>query len=249
MSHDSNHDRPPCPSNVTPAYIAAGHYAPSASPQPIIIQPGRGSGGMLLGTFAMLGWMAFGLCAMFLVAQLATLSDYFDTSGGITEKHHSGAKYADNKVAIISVTGVILEGEGFVKNQIDRVRDDSSVKALVVRVDSPGGTVTGSDYIFHHLNKLRQEKGIPLVVSMGSIAASGGYYVSMAVGDQANSIYAEPTTTTSPTTSGGELTAYRPGSMVRPRPRVRSTRPSRPNAGSGRPVAGSMESRKVRPPA
>lgn len=196
MSHDSNDGRRQRPPNVTPAYIAAGHYAPTPSPQPqVIIQQGRG-GGMMLGTFAMLGWMAFGLCAMFLVAQLLTLSDYFDTSGGIIEKHHSGAMFAESKVAIISITGVIMDGEGYAKSQIDRVRDDSSVRAVVVRVDSPGGTVTGSDYIFHHLNKLRQEKGVPVVVSMGSIAASGGYYVSMAVGDQEKSIYAEPTTTT-----------------------------------------------------
>ena len=193
MHNDSNDDRP---QNVTPAYIAAGHFAPSPTAQPIVIQQVGGRGGVMFTTFAMLGWMAFGLCAMFLVAQLFTLSDYFDTTGGITEKHHSGAKFGDDKVAIISITGVIMDGEGYAKNQIDRVRDDPSVKAIVVRVDSPGGTVTGSDYIFHHLNKLRQEKEIPLVVSMGSIAASGGYYVSMAVGDQEKSIYAEPTTTT-----------------------------------------------------
>lgn len=196
MSKNSKRDRPP---NVTPAYIAAGHYAPPPAQQPLASQPiviQQGGGGTFLGTFAMLGWLAFGVCAMFLVAQLMTLSDYFDTSGGITEKHHSGVKFADNKIAIISITGVIMGGEGYVKSQIDRVRNDDSVKAIVVRVDSPGGTVTGSDYIFHHLNKLRQERGIPLVVSMGSIAASGGYYVSMAVGDQEKSIYAEPTTTT-----------------------------------------------------
>ena len=50
--------------------------------------------------------------------------------------------------------------------------------------------------IHHHLVKLRNEKKIPIVASMGSMAASGGYYVAMAVGDQENSIYAEPTTTT-----------------------------------------------------
>jgi protease-4 len=193
MHNDSNYDRP---QNVTPAYIAAGHYSPSPTAQPIIIQQVGNRGGVMFTAFAMLGWIAFGLCAIFLVAQLLTLSDYFDTSGGITEKHESGAVFADNKVAIISITGVIMDGEGYAKSQIDRVRDDASVKAVVVRVDSPGGTVTGSDYIFHHLNKLRQEKGIPMVVSMGSMAASGGYYVSMAVGDQEKSIYAEPTTTT-----------------------------------------------------
>ena len=80
---------------------------------------------------------------------------------------------------------MIMEGDGFVKQQIDKVRDDKHVKAIVVRVDSPGGTVSGSDYIFHHLKKLRDDKALPLVVSMGGMAASGGYYVSMAVGDKA----------------------------------------------------------------
>ena len=48
------------------------------------------------------------------------------------------------------------------KRQIDRVREDENVKAIVLRVDSPGGTVTGSDYLYHHLSKLREERGIPL---------------------------------------------------------------------------------------
>ncbi|HEX4149745.1 MAG TPA: S49 family peptidase, partial [Pirellulales bacterium] len=71
------------------------------------------------------------------------------------------------------------------------------------RVDSPGGTVTGSDYILHHLLRLKDGKyedgkprKLPLVVSMGGLAASGGYYVSMAVGDTPDAIFAEPTTWT-----------------------------------------------------
>jgi protease-4 len=106
------------------------------------------------------------------------------------------SKSATDKVAIISIEGTILGEETFFKKQIDHVRDDDHVKAVVIRVDSPGGTVTGSDYIYHHLKKLAEEKQIPLVVSMGSVAASGGYYVSMAVGDTENTIFAEPTTWT-----------------------------------------------------
>lgn len=147
--------------------------------------------------FSMLGWAGFVLCAMILFGQWTTLAEYFDTSEGITEKYVSGEKFGDDKVAIISIEGVIASGDGFVKRQIDRVKEDENVKAIVVRVDSPGGTVTGSDYILHHLKELRKAKGdIPMVVSMGSVAASGGYYVSMAVGDQEDVIYAEPTTTT-----------------------------------------------------
>ena len=53
----------------------------------------------------------------------------------------------------------------------------------MVRVNSPGGTITGSDYMLHYLRKLAEDTHIPIVVSMGGLAASGGYYVSMCVGD------------------------------------------------------------------
>jgi protease-4 len=195
MSNDSTPEaRSDSDPTATPSVASGEHVVTTHSPQTIIIQQPGGS--ILLRIIALFGWMGFGLCAMFVIAQLVAFAGYLDNSGGITEQHHSGELFGSDKVAIISVTGVIASGEGFVKHQIDRVREDSSVKAIVVRVNSPGGTVTGSDYLFHHLNKLREEKGIPMVVSMGSIAASGGYYVSMAVGDQENAIYAEPTTTT-----------------------------------------------------
>jgi len=162
-------------------------------PQIVIHQ---NSGGALLRLLAMCGWAGFIVCLLLLFGQMVAFSDYFDTTGGITEKFYSGAQYSGDKVAVLHITGVIMDGHGFAKSQIDRIRADKDIKAVVVRVNSPGGTITGSDYIYHHLNKLREERDIPLVVSMGSIAASGGYYVSMAVGDQDTSIYAEPTTTT-----------------------------------------------------
>ncbi|MHC4175997.1 MAG: signal peptide peptidase SppA [Planctomycetota bacterium] len=119
-----------------------------------------------------------------------------DTDRKIQEKFHSHNESGRSKVAIISVEGVIMEGEGFAKRQIDRALDDRSVKALVLRVDSPGGTVTGSHYIYHHLRQLAEKRKIPIIVSMGGIAASGGYYVSMAAGDTPGAIFAEPTTWT-----------------------------------------------------
>ena len=146
--------------------------------------------------FGWAGWIGFSVTLLVLISWSFAMQQYFDTTGGIQERFHSGEKHARDKVAIISVTGTIVDGSGFVKNQIDRIRDDEDVKAIVVRVVSPGGTITGSDYILHHLVKLREEKKVPRVVSMGSIAASGGYSVAMAVGDQERSIYAEPTTTT-----------------------------------------------------
>lgn len=143
-----------------------------------------------------IAWTGFLTCALLLMSQWSARREYFDLSQGVRERFHSGAEHAVDKVAVIAVRGVILDGDGFVKRQIDRVREDDQVKAVVVRIDSPGGTVTGADYIYHHLTRLREERHIPLVVSMGGIAASGGYYVAMAVGDQERSIFAEPTTTT-----------------------------------------------------
>jgi protease-4 len=145
---------------------------------------------------AWLGWLVVGICLVVILGLVSSSRDYYDTTGGVSEKYHSLSKTARNKVAVIDASGVIMQGDGFVKRQIDRIREDDNVRAVVLRVDSPGGTITGSDYIYHHLVKLREDRKLPIVVSMGSIAASGGYYIAMAVGDQEQSVYAEPTTTT-----------------------------------------------------
>ncbi len=121
---------------------------------------------------------------------------YYSTGPALEERYHSLSKGAKDKIAVLTVKGAILEKEGYIKQQIDRIREDDDVKAIVLRVNSPGGTVTASDYLYHHLTGLRDERKIPLVVSMGSLAASGAYYISMAVGDDEDTIYAEPTTWT-----------------------------------------------------
>ncbi|MDO7713319.1 MAG: signal peptide peptidase SppA, partial [Pirellulales bacterium] len=87
-------------------------------------------------------------------------------------------------------------GEGFARHQLDQVKADESVRAIVLRIDSPGGTVSGSDELHYRLKKLAAERNLPVVVSMGSIAASGGYYVAMANGGEDDIIFAEPSTIT-----------------------------------------------------
>lgn len=116
--------------------------------------------------------------------------------GRLQERHYSHEERAPNKVAIVRIEGPIIEGEGHAKRQIDQALRDEAVKAVVLRVDSPGGTVSGSDLLYHQLRKLVEKKNIPLVVSMGGIAASGGYYISMAVGSTPDTIFAEPSTWT-----------------------------------------------------
>ena len=117
----------------------------------------------------------------------------------VREEFYSHNRWGVEKVAILSIEGTILTGDGFFKQQLDHARKDAEsgmLKALVVRVNSPGGTISGSDYMLHHLRKLAADTHLPVVVSMGGLAASGGYYVSMCVGDEPNSIFAEPTTWT-----------------------------------------------------
>lgn len=178
------------------------HAAPAgAAPQRIVIEQswrGLGAGGWLLIMalgFLLLFSLVFNLGLLAMVGALAANQTPEDRR--VEERFHSLSKSGNQKVAIISVEGAILDGDGFVKAQIDRARKDSDIKAIVLRVDSPGGTITGSDFILHHLRELTKDKDVPLIVSMGSLCASGGYYVSMACGDkQPDVIFAEPTTWT-----------------------------------------------------
>ena len=102
------------------------------------------------------------------------------------------------QVAVVYAEGDIVDGEGDATEvggvrfarEIRKLREDASVKAIVLRVNSPGGSVTASEAIQRELRLARKAK--PVVVSMGSYAASGGYWIS-AYGDR---IFAEPTTIT-----------------------------------------------------
>lgn len=126
-----------------------------------------------------------------LTCNLAAISDLFSGSNSsVQESFYSGDETGSDKIAIINITGEIEDGEDY-KDFIDAAMEDKKVKGVVLRVDSPGGSVSGSDYILNKLNKLREKK--PIVVSMGSMACSGGYYISMCVGDEKDSIFIEPT--------------------------------------------------------
>lgn len=103
-----------------------------------------------------------------------------------------------NKIAIVYANGEINSGEGDLSNigskttsaAIKKAREDKNVKAIVLRVNSPGGSALASDVIWRETNLAKEVK--PLVVSMGDYAASGGYYISCA----ADTIVANPTTLT-----------------------------------------------------
>ena len=87
-----------------------------------------------------------------------------DEDGRVQERFFSHQSMATDKVAILSIEGVILSGEGFFKQQIEHALKDATdghLKALVVRVNSPGGTMSGSDYMYHHLCELAKKTKIP----------------------------------------------------------------------------------------
>jgi protease-4 len=78
------------------------------------------------------------------------------------------------------------------REELKKASEDSKVKAIVVRINSPGGTVTASDIMYRELNAFKQTSRVPVIASMMDVAASGGYYVALA----ADTIVAHPTTVT-----------------------------------------------------
>ena len=92
-------------------------------------------------------------------------------------------------IAVINIDGVIIDSEPYIKS-IRKIRETDSVKAVVVRINSPGGAVATSQEIYEEVRKL--SKTMPVIASMGTVAASGGYYVACATA----AIYANPGTIT-----------------------------------------------------
>lgn len=120
------------------------------------------------------------------------ISDYIRTASKI--KINSGT----DKIAVIFAQGEIWYGEGgsdvigqgIINDALKKAREDENVKAIVLRVNSPGGSALASDIIWREIEITKQSK--PVVVSMGDVAASGGYYIAAG----ADKIFAEPTTIT-----------------------------------------------------
>ena len=94
------------------------------------------------------------------------------------------------KVGLIELNGVILDSRSMVR-KLERMRDSDGISSIVLRIDSPGGGVAASQEIYEAVKSVR-ESGKPIVISMGSVAASGGYYIACG----ADSIIANPGTTT-----------------------------------------------------
>lgn len=146
-----------------------------------------------------------------MMARLQQLAGVADSSGGyeqvevdryLSSLHRSEAlqrQTAEAKVGVIVAKGTILDGEqpaGSVGSEslselFMQAREDDHIKAIVLRIDSPGGSAFASEVIRQEM-LLTKQAGIPVVVSMGSVAASGGYWIAMG----ANEVWASPTTIT-----------------------------------------------------
>ena len=131
----------------------------------------------------------------------------FPTFGGrirLREQVLEKARGTKDKILLIPLSGIISSSSSrgafssrdnmveVLGMQLDKARMDKHIKGLILTVNSPGGAVTASEIIYHKIMKFKREKGVPVVILMGDVAASGGYYISMA-GDK---IIAHPTTIT-----------------------------------------------------
>ncbi len=122
-----------------------------------------------------------------------TLADY-----GIIATNRAAPIGASNRLAIVYASGDIVDGEGgagmiggdALARDLRRIRRDKRIKAVVLRINSPGGSAVASETILRELKLIAAQK--PIVVSMGSVAASGGYWITTA----ATRIFAEPNTIT-----------------------------------------------------
>ncbi len=163
------------------------HKGDPGTPTIIIQQPGH----RLLLMFLLFS-LAFSV--MLNLGLLASVGDLAGDSSGPNEKHHSGDPLADAKIARIVANFMITNPyTDRIINAIDKAAEDDSVKGVLLVIDSPGGLVSDSHEIYHHMKKLSEKK--PVFVQMKGIAASGGYYIAMGAGPEAP-VYVEPTTWT-----------------------------------------------------
>jgi protease-4 len=180
---------PPSPASPVP---------PPLTPPPLITPPATGprpkSGR---------GWMVIALIllVLLLISGLFNIGNYFQslmhgkgahyassrTAGPKLEEVITEDNDANNKIALVEISGIIssraLDQGGysmvdFIKAQLKRAAEDARVKAVILKVNSPGGEVLASDEINREIRDFQEKSSKPVVASMGDLAASGGYYVS-----------------------------------------------------------------------
>jgi protease-4 len=128
-------------------------------------------------------WILIGGGAFFLFALAVFALIYLALHAGTEEAGFGG--FGD-RIGVVDLEGVILSPEPVV-GELKRFADDSSIKAIILHVNSPGGGVAASEEIYREVKRIREEKKKSIVVSVESVGASGAYYIASA----ANKIYAD----------------------------------------------------------
>lgn len=120
----------------------------------------------------------------FFVSEVKTLALGADTSDGV-----GTLNWGRNAIAVIEINGVITDKDtDKVNKELEDYSDNSSIKAILLHIDSPGGGAAASQEIYHEVMRVRQEKHKEVVASVESVGASGAYYIASAC----DKIYANP---------------------------------------------------------
>ena len=149
-------------------------------------------------------WSSLAGICLFLLAGCVTVKvNLFEEQKPLQEKVVSGR--GRDKILLLDFSGMIMEGQkrkwwspaagvspARIKEELEKAAKDPRIKALVLRINSPGGTVSASDMIYHDLMAFKSRQKVPVVACLMGVAASGGYYVART----ADLIVAHPTTIT-----------------------------------------------------
>src|SRR5271156_848836 len=128
-------------------------------------------------------WILIGGGAFFLFVLAVFSLVYLTLHAGTTDAGFSG--FGD-RIGVVDLEGVILSPQPVV-GQLKKFADDSSIKAIILHVNSPGGGVAASEEIYREVKRIREEKKKRVVVSIETVGASGAYYIASA----SNKIYAD----------------------------------------------------------
>jgi protease-4 len=178
--------------------FSLGTVPPLLMPPPVIAPPPppklRHSRGWMITTIILFVLLVFSVFVIFTQFISSALSFNDGFKGGITreigprlDEYVLQDNDAANKIAVIPVEGIITDQRtdrmdnsmvDVIRAQLDHAKKDHRVKAVVLKVDSPGGEVLASDEINKAVARFQEDSGKPVICSMGSLAASGGYYIS-----------------------------------------------------------------------
>lgn len=161
---------------------------PAVNPAPIILERKPAGRGWIIATIVLAIILAFTLISK----MVGTVMESIASAEGMGGSPHLLEVSLENnassdKIAVIPIEGIIssasFDGNGYsmaelVEDQLKLAGEDDKVKAVLLKVNSPGGEVLASDDIYNAIMKFQNEHNKPVIASMGNLAASGGYYVS-----------------------------------------------------------------------